>query len=204
MIKKIIYIYLILIPGLFLNAQPVAKSLFIGGNIGLNFQKVKIDDRDQKENYTKIQIMPKVGYFLTERTAIGLGAGINSLIQKRERLGDERKRSETTFQLSPFVRYYLTSGTVGFFTEGSFNIGLGQTKETRNEDIEKGNITQISLGISPGIYLEIHPKITLEFSAGWLGYQYESRELAGTTRSYNRIGFDLGTTGLSLGATIKL
>ncbi len=202
--KKIILITLILIPGLFLNAQPVAKSIFIGGNIGVNFQKVKTDDRDQKDNNTSIQIMPNVGYFLTDRMAIGVGAGINSLTQKRERLGEERKQSETTFQISPFVRYYLTSGTVGFFTEGSFSIGLGQTKDTRDDITEKGNITQLSFGISPGIYLDVHPKIALEFSAGWLGYQHESKEIDGVKVTSNRMGFDLRTTGLSLGAIFKL
>lgn len=204
MIKNFILTGLMALSGIFVTAQPAAKSLIIGGDITVSSEQQKIVNRDQKLQYTRFRIMPKVGYFLSDHMAIGIQAGVSCLGRKLDQEGDYAKLHENILLFSPFVRYYLTSGKVGIFTEGSIDLGYGFIKQTGNDVTKKGNIAQISLGVSPGIYYEIHPKMTLEFSAGWLGYSYATRKIEGIKEMSSQLGFNFKTTGLSLGVTFKL
>lgn len=204
MIKNFILTGLMALSGIFVTAQPAAKSLIIGGDITVSTEQQKIVDRDQKLQYTRFRIMPKVGYFLSDHMAIGVQAGVSCLGRKLDREGDNAISHENTLLFSPFLRYYLTSGKFGIFTEGSFDLGYGFLKQTEHDVTEKGNSTQISLGVLPGIYYEIHPKMTLEFSAGWLGYSYTKIKIEGVKETSSQLGFNFKTTGLSLGVTFKL
>jgi outer membrane protein len=163
---------------------------------------------DEKISQTLFRIAPKAGYFLTDKMAVGAQVGFSISNDKRE---DEntRKDIESEVFFAPFARYYLTSGTVGFFAEGSLNVGFGGIKRTYDyadgdNETEKGNITSFSLGISPGIYYYIKPKIALELSLGWMGYNYRRQEFDGETIKTSRLGFDFDTMGLSCGATFTL
>ncbi len=205
MIKKALIICVIAVSGIVLYGQPVAKSLFLGGNVSLYYQNEKNDENDETRKTTQISLSPKIGYFITERTAIGLKVGVSSLVQKRESNYDEDlKVTEAYFNITPLMRYYFTKGAFGFFSEASCNIGFGKTKQSTSSYSEKGNITQVMVGISPGLYYYVHPRLALELSAGWFGYEYNSEEFDDIKRVRNFFGFDIETTGLSLGAIIIL
>ncbi len=202
--RKTLLVCLIAASGICINAQPVAKSTFIGGSVSMFFENQKADDMDQTVKSTQISISPKVGYFVSDRMAIGIKMGVMSNVDKVTYPDETYKRTETMFNITPFARYYLTSGTVGIFAEGSFAVGFGKMKETEPGYSQKSDIAQVMVGISPGIYYYIHPKLALEFSAGWLGYQYYSEKGDDVKRNRGNFGFDIETTGLSLGAIITL
>lgn len=204
MIKKALFICMISVLGIALYAQPVAKSIFLGGSIGMYYQKDKYDSDDETRKTTQFNFSPKMGYFISERTAIGLKLELSSGSSKTESDDQDTRTTETIFSITPFMRYYLTQGAVGFFTEASCNIGFGGNKHSIDSYTEKGSITQVMAGISPGIYYYVHPKLAFEFSAGWLGYQYYSEEVEGEKRKQSTFGFDIATTGFSLGAIIIL
>lgn len=204
MMKKTLLAFLIAASGICINAQPAAKSGFIGGSVSLYFESQKVDEMKQTAKSTQINILPKVGYFVTDRMAIGLKMGVMSNVETVSIVDEEYKRTEAMFNITPFARYYLTSGTVGIFAEGSCAVGFGKLKTTEPDNPEKSDITQVMVGISPGIYYYIHPKLALEFSAGWLGYQYYSEKQDDVELKRGSFGFDIETTGLSLGAIITL
>jgi hypothetical protein len=208
MMKKIFLVCLIVMSALYMNAQPVAKSIFAGGTISMYYTGQKYENSDEKISQTIFRIAPKAGYFLTDRIAVGAQAGVDVSYEKLED-DNIRKITESEIFLAPFARYYLTSGTVGFFAEGSLNVGIGGIKRTYDyeegdDETEKGNITSLSLGISPGIYYYIKPKIALELSLGWLGFDYRKEKFDGETLTRNRLGFDFDTMGLSCGASFTL
>lgn len=202
--KSILLAGLIALTGICVNAQTVAKSILLGGDVSVRTQQQKIVDSDRKIQNTQIHIMPMVGYFLTDQMAIGVQTGISSSKRRLHDEGDHADYSQNILMLSPFIRYYLTSGKVGVFGEGSFSLGYGFLKQSEPDHTDKGNTTQFSIGVSPGIYYAIHPKMMLEFSAGWLGYQYADIKMDGNKETSSSLGFDFGTTGLSLGLTFIL
>jgi hypothetical protein len=204
MMKKTFLVCLIVVSGICINAQPVAKSTFIGGSVSLYFQNQKVEEMDQTVKSTRINILPKVGYFVSDRMAIGIKMGVTSNVENENVNSEKYKYTETLFSIAPFARYYLTSGTVGIFAEGSCAVGFGKMKVTQTDYSETSNIAQVMVGISPGIYYYIHPKLALEFSAGWLGYEYYSEKQDDVKRKRGSFGFDIKATGLSLGAIITL
>ncbi len=109
-------------------------SLFASGMTGLNLETYKSTDldTDNSENVSTFSFMPKAGYFLKNRIAIGAFSEL-STSQRKSSDGDySEKDTNTRFIFGPFGRYYFEYGTLTPFVEGS--VGLGSEKYLNSYD----------------------------------------------------------------------
>src|SRR5512145_1925857 len=115
MTKKFLLLSLITLTGISLNAQPVSKSIGLGGNISMYITNEKISGESNNEYVnTYFRILPKVSYYVSDHIAIGLQTGIE---YEKTNIGSEDFNSDKTLvSIAPFMRYYVTSGKAGFFT----------------------------------------------------------------------------------------
>src|SRR5690606_30722866 len=137
------------------NAQTEQGGIMAGGSIGLNFGSYYDEydgNKGDKTKTTNIAVMPKVGYFVTDGLAVGLGINLNSLSEKED--GDDDKYTSSTFLISPFARYY---SSVGLF--GDVSVGIGSQKDKYGDNEDKENVFGWSLGAGYAIFLNDHVSI---------------------------------------------
>jgi len=137
------------------NAQTEQGGIMAGGSIGLNFGSYYGEydgNKGDKTKTTNIAVMPKVGYFVTDGLAVGLGINLNSLSEKED--GDDDKYTSSTFLISPFARYY---SSVGLF--GDVSVGIGSQKDKYGDNEDKENVFGWSLGAGYAIFLNDHVSI---------------------------------------------
>jgi len=183
------------------QAQPAAGQLFAGGDLGVNHSSFKFKSggtTSVNQTVTSLSILPMAGYFLSDNLAVGALIGITSSIRK---FPDDDPEKSTSFQFHfrPFGRYYLISGTGGIFAEASVGIGTGKSKVFFDAGTQESNLTSFDVGISPGVYYFITPKLAFEAGFGWFGFFTEVEKDGDQKDISNDFGFNLYTSGISLG-----
>src|SRR5699024_4323653 len=147
------------------NAQTEQGGIMAGGSVGLNFGNYYGEydgNKGEKTKTTNIAVMPKVGYFVADGLAVGLGLNLNSLSEK----DDDDKFTASTFLISPFARYY---SSVGLF--GDVSVGLGSEKSKYNDnDPDKDKIFGWSLGAGYAIFLNDNVSIEPMVSYNSISY----------------------------------
>lgn len=148
------------------QAQTEQGGIMAGGSVGLNFGSYHGEYDGNKGDKTKtfdINFAPKIGYFVSDGLAVGLGINLNSHSEKED--GDDDKYTSNTFLISPFVRYY---SSVGLF--GDASIGIGSQKSKYGSDGEsKDNVFGWSLGAGYAIFLNDHVSIEPMISYNHMG-----------------------------------
>ncbi len=204
--KRVLITFIVTAIGYGLFAQPGAGKIFIGGDIGIygNAAKTKIGGTTSDGTKTTyITILPKAGYFLSEKLAVGAQLGVNATIINYP--GDNPDKStEAQFQIMPFARYYLISGTGGIFAEGGVGVGFGKRNTVYPTTTAETNLTSFRIGITPGVYYYVIPKLALEATFGWFGLSSEIDKSGDQKNINNSFGFNAYSTGISLGFTYTL
>jgi len=204
--KHLLFTMIVLMTGVALQAQPESGQLFVGGNFGIYSATEKFKDAGTITNERKnisIDLLPKAGYFLSDRLAAGVQAGVSSSVSKYPD-ADPNKRSSVRFIIAPFGRYYLISGTAGIFTEASLEFAIGKRKTYNDAGTVESNLSSLSAGISPGVYYYLTPKISLEAKFGWLGFSSEVEKNDDQKYIQNDGGLNLNLTGFSFGVMFVL
>src|SRR5690606_15527044 len=170
------------------NAQTEQGGIMAGGSIGLNFGSYYDEydgNKGDKVKTTNIAVMPKVGYFVADGLAVGLGLNLNSLSEK----DDDDKFTASTFLISPFARYY---SSVGLF--GDVSVGLGSEKNKYNDnEPNKDKIFGWSLGAGYAIFLNDH--VSIEPMVSYNNYSYtdadDSANKVKTGQFMIQVGFNI-------------
>lgn len=144
--KRILVVLLMLIGFSFAaEAQISSGSFMVGGTAGFDLEP------------TKIELTPRVGYFIIDNLAVGATVGLEYL-----KVEDE---SNTDITVSPFVRYYLNNG---LFAQGDvsferdagledwrFRLSIGYsyelTENVRIEPLLPISIDPFSIGVGVGV-----------------------------------------------------
>ncbi len=203
--KQIFFFLVLVFCGVEAVAQPVAGKFILGGNINLNIENG--DDIKDRE----IGISPLFGYTLNTKNMIGISAGFGYRKYSDNSDPDmSRSQVDMNYQFTPFYRYYFIAQKAGLFMEatGSFKYAKSEMKSVYTDipatTIEmKGNITDISVGLAPGIYYQITPGIFIESKLGFLEYHFLKSEQDDESYNTNLFGLDLSTS-LSLGILFAL
>jgi outer membrane protein len=204
--KKIVVSIMFAFALIVAQAQPEAGKVFLGGDIGVYSlsQKDKFDGTITDEQYTTfLTLLPKAGYFLSDKLAVGIQTGISSIIRKYPD-SDPEKTSNTSFVFKPFGRYYLTTGTGGLFAEAGLGLSAGKTKIFYDAGTEESNQTAISIDFSPGVYYYITPSISLEAKFGVIGFSTEIQKDGDTKNVNNVFTFELFPSGIGFGVSFLL
>jgi len=126
-----------------------------------------------------------LGYFLNEKISLNLDFqyGTGNVIQDSDVNGDYSKLNLNVLAINPYMRYLimLEENKFGF----TFDTGLAYGKTNKNLESKVGtqvlkeespSITNLSIGITPGILYFPNEKIGLEASFGFVGYYSETEK----------------------------
>lgn len=181
--KKIILSAIVALASLTANAQ-----VWVGGQLGYTFSKVKNFGVDGDLKVNQFSILPEVGYSLNDNWDIAIQIGDEYESQK---VGKGKAESFNAFVVAPYARYtFYKTGKVGFFLDGGFSIKTGDFVE---DEAVFEDETMWGIGIRPGVKFAASDKVTFVASFGGLGY----RNVGGGDIS--QFGFNVNGNALQFG-----
>jgi len=184
-----------------------SQKFFIGGtfSLGTENEKTKGDNISvDGDKYFNFSFMPKAGYFLSDNIAIGGTLGFYNYVKTEP---DKDKEKTSMFYLGPIARYYYKpNDNAGIFFEGSAIFGFGNEKyedvQGTTTTITKNDAGEFSFGITPGIFINATKNISIEFSAGWLGFKNQYIKYDNTKDITNSFNFTISSS-LQVGFTFN-
>lgn len=208
--KRILFVLLMTISTVSYS-QIQKGSIQLGGTIGYSKSNLKEEfiHITEYENES-ILVLPKIGYFISSTSAIGLGLGYTGIfeflqtsISPLKPIEIQRnKTSQKIFIINPYYRFHLSvSESVAFFVEVNGLYGFG--KETNISDKatfqyydissehpssssglhseKREELTMWGAGISPGIVFFPTNKFGVDLSIGLLEYTKTSNQFSETS-----------------------
>ena len=178
------------------NAQIERGKLFVGGTIGLNTYGGSSETIEGSTttivddvSVLGFNIIPRIGYMLTENIGAGLGVGydytkttVPDAFDNGTDLFDQVTKNGT-FTVSPFARYYMNVADKFYlFGELGFPIDIGSYKDLMWNDNTDGVVdndvkySSISYGFGLGLGANyfVSNNIALEAGFNILGLQYNT------------------------------
>ena len=172
-----------------LNAQ-----VFVGGTVRFSTLNDEHNGTtaDKYSNYN-FNLNPRIGKFLSEKTAIGLALDISLTGNKRENTAETSSKS-SSFGISPFLRYYaLRWNKVSVFGQGNIGLALINSSDKSGgvtTDEPKG--TKIYISFYPGLSYDIRENISLETTINILSLAYNYTSTKDGSTKYKNSNFNLG------------
>lgn len=161
-----------------------SAQVYIGG--GINFGS---HDPGEGETTTSIGLRPEIGYKLDDKLSIGIGLGYN-----HSKTGDFKTDN---WRIAPYARYTFAKwNNVAFFGEAEFAYEHSEdVTETRlgNATLTttKNKYNTWSLGVRPGVSIDVTKNLTFLTKIGWLGYSSSKEDVDGAKASSD-FDFDFG------------
>lgn len=111
------------------NLNIKKRSILLGGDSKLNFTtlKSKIDSRDISKT-TNIDFSPKIGFFITDNSALGFELPFTYTSEESER--NDEKYTSSSFTFAPFIRRYFGTNNIRPYLEGQIGYGHVNTEYT--------------------------------------------------------------------------
>ncbi len=185
--KKIVVAVVVAMCSLTANAQ-----YWIGGNVGFSQLEDSGNESFTASNDRPLRLYfgPNVGYDFNDKWALAISLSYSrSETDNNTRYNDAYFGDHSTinsFSVTPYVRYsFAKSGMVSFFVDGGMSFGWGKDdtnsvteytdgKKRDQSQVEKTN--SFSIGLRPGMLINLSDHIALEMSLGFLGYTHEKRK----------------------------
>jgi len=191
--------------------QISSGTILMNGSIGFSSENTQFDTSSNQENYKSngFSILPKIGYFLSENLAVGVGFTYSTYRQKS---GSTIQNKNLNYSFGPFVRYYKFLGEkTAIFGNAAFDYSKNIT-ETFNSNLDLSPYTKyknVGVYFTPGLTYFASSKIGLEISLGSIGIYKNLSENYINTASYyemkrSGLGTYFGLANTSLGINFYL
>jgi hypothetical protein len=200
------------------HAQTEKGNFLLGGRF--NFKSEKNNEKSPRTN--SFGIGPKIGYFISDNFAIGLGVGYfyakrKPFVEYTAYEGQSIPNTVDGYQssgitISPFIRYYVPLSTkFKFFGAFSANARDQRDKyigENKNNNSNGTTIKSYGLALAPGFAFFPTKKLAIEFSTNlfsydrlkWSSYSRSaSGQMATDEFSTNQVYFGLTTIQPAIG-----
>jgi len=170
----------------------------IGLGGGVYFSSRTSSDKSVKVPLvTGINFSPKVGAFINDKLALGVGFEWGKTQYKYAKT-DYAEQSITkikSWSVAPFVRYYFADvHKFSFLLEGSISYGGSKTTnkvgDTDETDVKKYSLSGVYL--EPAFSYSINDRVSLEMTAGNIRYSISEEQTSKVKTSgfYLDLGFD--------------
>ncbi|MBC8110268.1 MAG: outer membrane beta-barrel protein [Verrucomicrobia bacterium] len=148
-----------------ISAQTEQGNILLGGTIG--GYSVNAGIGNNKEIQSGFSIIPRIGFFVADNAAIGLGIGYST---DKTKDGTNPAIISNTFEVNPFGRYYVGLGDkFKFFGELGVNVGFGSSKVDVS-GFEPFRSRTIGVNLSPGFVFFPSEKIGIELTITGISY----------------------------------
>lgn len=190
--KKLISIAMVLSSTLCFS-QLQKGNILIGGGLGVSKSKSEASYPGYIYTYktTSFDITPRIGYFLSNRSAIGLEPGYS--FSKYESGTNPQAMAITktsTASIKPFYRYYFPIGDkVAFYLHARAGVSFGKGSITNSYfDTNSGTVTKQTqksdifgqqVSVSPGVAFFLSPKWSIESIVTALSYEHSKQKIKG-------------------------
>lgn len=155
----------------------VAQDWYAGGSVGFW--------RNATDNLTSFQILPEVGYNISDKVAVGAQFGYD--------YSYEDNVNVNLFVIDPYLRYSLfKNDNINVFVDGGVDLGFGWAKA--NDESTDTAVTY-GIGFKPGIAYNISDNLSLVAHVGFLGFQGGND----ASQAPDQGGFMLDGSNLSFG-----
>lgn len=212
--KTTLFTIFILVLGFAGQAQISQGTFFVGGSLGFatNTSKVKVGPNESTTSeMSSFTFAPSVGYFVADRTAVGLRAGISSTKNVNyQGNGDKTTTTRTPIDVGIFAqRYFMIIPEFGF-TGGVFvSTRFGNEKvedfdqSTNTTTVTESSISGFTAGLTGGTIWFPTPNLGFHTQVGILSFTTETEtvkdsnpEISSTDSGFN---FDLSSMSLLFG-----
>ncbi len=148
-------------------------------------------ETEEGTKLTNWGLAPEIGYFVTDKLAVGLGLFYTSSCYDLNEEGID-KLTLNTFGVNPYVRYH-------FIAKGAFKM-YGQADfiyASAKQDADGAESTDFfSVGVKPGVSYNLSDCFAINATFGNLGYE----DMKDT---YSRFGLNLDMSSLKFGFTVS-
>ena len=178
--KKIFAFALVAMMTMTVNAQ-----VYVGGGVG--FQTTSQDGNSE----TFFKLVPEIGYNLDENWAVGIAVGYGEHKTTLKSGNLKTTAKVKAFEIAPYARYtFAKFDKVNLFVDG--------TVDYLHTDNAGDKNNTFSIGLKPGVAVNLNDKLSFVAHAGFLGYQNSKDDYEGA-KAANTFGFDLDGSNLSFG-----
>lgn len=178
--KKIFAVALVAMMTMTVNAQ-----VYVGGGVG--FQSTSQDGNSE----TFFKLVPEIGYNLDENWAVGIAVGYGEHKTTLKSGNLKTTAKVKAFEIAPYARYtFAKFDKVNLFVDG--------TVDYLHTDNAGDKNNTFSIGLKPGVAVNLNDKLSFVAHAGFLGYQNSKDDYEGA-KAANTFGFDLDGSNLSFG-----
>jgi len=178
--KKIFAVALVAMMTMTVNAQ-----VYVGGGVG--FQTTSQDGNSE----TFFKLVPEIGYNLDENWAVGIAVGYGEHKTTLKSGNLKTTAKVKAFEIAPYARYtFAKFDKVNLFVDG--------TVDYLHTDNAGDKNNTFSIGLKPGVTVNLNDKLSFVAHAGFLGYQNSKDDYEGA-KAANTFGFDLDGSNLSFG-----
>ncbi|MCZ2299419.1 MAG: porin family protein [Chitinophagales bacterium] len=160
--KKQLICIILCIYSLTASGQITKGNWMVGGNI--NFASTTYKSTNFSENTAyDFQINPNIGYFFTNKFAMGLKVGIRLLGAKGT---GTTYSTYNNFNFGPFLRYYFlpTDNIINVLMEGAYQYGMEGNKNQ--------NTAKNTLAFNTGVVVFFNSVVGVEFLVGYSTYKF--------------------------------
>ena len=177
--KKIFAVALVAMMTMTVNAQ-----VYVGGGVG--FQTTSQDGNSE----TFFKLVPEIGYNLDENWAVGIAVGYGEHKTTLKSGNLKTTAKVKAFEIAPYARYtFAKFDKVNLFVDG--------TVDYLHTDNAGDKNNTFSIGLKPGVAVNLNDKLSFVAHAGFLGYQND--KVKGDDKSTNTFGLNLDGSNLSFG-----
>lgn len=178
--KKIFAVALVAMMTMTVNAQ-----VYVGGGVG--FQTTSQDGNSE----TFFKLVPEIGYNLDENWAVGIAVGYGEHKTTLKSGNLKTTAKVKAFEIAPYARYtFAKFDKVNLFVDGAVDYLHTDNAGDKNNTF--------SIGLKPGVAVNLNDKLSFVAHAGFLGYQNSKDDYEGA-KAANTFGFDLDGSNLSFG-----
>lgn len=175
------------------QAQTEKGKFMLGGDVEFNSNK----DNGASKADTKFNIVPSVGYFVTDNFAIGTGIGFGF---SKDNAGTKAVPSDVAtktqaFVVAPFARYYKgINESFKFFGQLSVPMAFGNEKSTVDGDnyTKKDKFNNVGVALSPGFAFFPSKRFGIEFSVQGISYNNNTEKDNNGTKIDGNKEFSIG------------
>lgn len=193
------YLFLLMMTitmGISVSAQLASKEISLGGTIGFESTKNKIDDPfGTKSSYKIFSIGPVVSIGLGNNWVVGAGARYARGKQSSENQSTSQTITSSITEFSLFARrFHSFNSQFGIFVQVLPTAGFGkQTRSSNQSNPFKTDLDFYSLSLNPGLYFKPSKKFILEAVFGEIIYTHSISTPETGFKSYSDI-FDINLT----------
>ena len=195
--KKLFITIAFVAAGLFASAQ----GLFVGGSLGMDFQKSKTKTGSVTVDNPKTfawDITPSVGYMFAENMGAGIdfGFGMTTVTTPKTDVTPEIKDKTTTWAVAPYFRYVFAEvDNFKFYADAKLGLGGGKIKSTADgETVDGPKVSYLGVGVVPGMAYMLTDNISMNCTLNILALSFEQNKtkLEASDYEYTETSFGFG------------